>query len=288
MFIYACWWSKPLDVDEPVKITLRKDGNTPPDFTIPGVLQAQVKASKKYSRLNHLVTKLPCPGSIAIKSKAFFDLVTYIYSEGIKVASPERKKKTALYGVVGMVVEGSLVVLVGGLHLLAWNVYFPSAIESLLWKACSFGMILFPSIVVFIASFTRYERDLFPILWRITFKPPTHRGLLGYGIGKIHGICTKHARKSAGLPQKPSKLDPEEPPESGPGEPPQPKPSLSRLVYYGLLVLMHYALVYLCLLSLLCYALSTTFIVVESYISMRDPPPGAFKTPRWSDYWPHL
>jgi hypothetical protein len=162
------------------------------------VLQEQVDKSKNYSRLNHLVTKVTCPENIAIKSKAFFGLVTYIYSEGIQETSAEIKKQMALYGVVGMVVEGSLVVSVGGLHLLAWNVYFPSAIESLLWKGCSFGMILFPSIVVFIASFTRYERDLFPILWEVHFGGLTHRALLWFGMKHIHGICTRHARKASG------------------------------------------------------------------------------------------
>lgn len=302
--VYIFWWHKPLDVNEPVMIALepadQRDGGSggendarssttqalidestpPPDLDNPVVLHTQVEESKKYSRWNHIL--VICPGSIAIKSKAFFDLVTYAYSEGIQETSAVVKKQMALYGVISMVVEGSLMVSVGGLHLPAWNVYFPSAIESLLWKGCSFGMILFPSIVVFIASFTRYERDLFPILWEAHFGGPTHRALLGFGIKHIHGICTRHARKSLGLPQKPPKPGPEEPLEPGP------KPSLPTLVYHGLFILMHYALVYLCLLSLLCYALCNAYIVVESYISMRDPPAGVFKTPRWSDYWPHF
>ncbi len=36
------------------------------------------------------------------------------------------------------------------------------------------------------------------------------------------------------------------------------------------------------------YVACISFILIEAYISLRNPPDRAFETPRWNDFWPHL
>ena len=43
-----------------------------------------------------------------------------------------------------------------------------------------------------------------------------------------------------------------------------------------------------CLGCLLVYLYCVVFVTVESYASVRDPPVGTMDTPVWSTYWPHL
>lgn len=259
-FIYWWWWYKPLDVEEPVEITLVPFAGVDPSPNLQREhdFQTAVEQSKTYRKDAIFVTKKPTSDSIAIKSKAFFDLMSYIYSEQVEPGSTATRKPSA-DGVLGMIVEGSLVVLVGGLHLAAYRVHFPTALESYIWTGSSIGMIFFPFVIVVIAAFTRYERDLSNILWVVHFGGNRYLQLVPYVLKQIHKMCIDHAKAKA---------------EKG--------------VKYYFLILGHYLLIYTCLLSLLLYALSTLYIVVESYISLRDPPAGTFRTPRLGDYWPHL
>lgn len=264
-FIYWWWWYKPLDVEEPIDIELLPVGGTGPSPNLQSEkdFKDSIKESKEYRKDAIVITKKPTSGSIAIKSKAFFDLMRYIYSEPAKRTS-DQKRKIVADGAVGMVVEGSLVVVVGGLHLAAYRVHFPSTLEAYIWMGSSIGMIFFPFIIVLIAAFTRYERDLANILWVVHFGTLRHRDLVPYVFKEIHQMCFRRAPR---------------------GEEDR---SLLFWVKYCFSMLYHYLLIYTCLLSLLFYALSTLYIVVESYISLRDPPAGSFRTPRWNDYWPHL
>lgn len=270
-FIYWWWWYKPLDVNEPVEITLVPvvdDVDPLPNLQQKVDFEAAIKQSLAYHTDAIFVTKKPSPDSIAIKSKAFFDLIRYIYSEPAKPI-PNRKQKSSAGGALAMIVEGSLVIVVGGLHLAALKVHFPTPLESYIWIGSSIGMIFFPFVIVVIAAFTRYERDLSNILWKVHFGGIRHRDLVPYVFGKIHKICIDHTTEKAQKYKERTGLD------------------LSRVNKF-FLILGHYLLIYTCLLSLLLYALSTLYVVVESYISLRDPPAGTFRTPRWGDYWPHL
>lgn len=261
-FIYWWWWYKPLDVEEPVEITLVPVRGVDPSPNLQNLenFEASIEQSKEYRKDAIFITKKPSSDSIAIKSKAFFDLMSYIYSEPAEPTATEKPKSSA-DGTIAMIVEASLVVAVGGFHLAALKVHFPSPIEKYLWIGSSIGMIFFPFVVVVVAASTRYERDLAKILWVIHFGGVKHRQLVPRVIKDIHQMCVSHAKKD--------------------------RPGPPRAAYY-FLVGYHYILVYTCLLSLLFYALSTLYIVVESYISLRDPPAGSFRTPRWADYWPHF
>lgn len=95
-----------------------------------------------------------------------------------------------------MIVEGGLVVVVGGLHLAALKVYFPTAVESYIRIGSSIGMIFFPFVIVAIAYFTRYERDLSTTLWNVHFGGIRHRDLVPDIPKKIHKIFVDHAVKT--------------------------------------------------------------------------------------------
>lgn len=261
-FIYWWWWYKPLDVEEPVEITLIPvDGVDPsPNLQQADDFNVAVVQSLTYRTDAIFVTKKPSFDSISIKAKAFFDLMSYIYSEPAEPISVQSSKPSA-DGVLAMVVEGSLVVVVGGLHLAAYRVHFPTSLETYIWIGSSIGMTFFPFVIVVIAAFTRYERDLSNILWEVHLGGIRHLELVPHVLKRIHKMCIDHAKENS--------------------------EAISRPKYY-FLILVHYLLIYTCLFSLLLYALSTLYIVVESYFSLRDPPAGAFRTPRWGDYWPHL
>lgn len=270
-FIYWWWWYKLLDVEEPVEITLVPVNGVDPS---PNLLQqadfdVAVAQSLTYRTDAIFVTKKPPSDSIAIMAKAFFDLMSYIYSDPAEARSTQNQKPSS-DGVLAMIVEGGLVVVVGGLHLAALRIHFPTALESYIWIGSSIGVIIFPFVVVIIASFTRYERDLSNILWVVHFRGIGYLELVPYVLKEIHKICTNHAKDKV--------------------ERDRVKKGLERIsrANYNFLVLCHYLLIYTCLLSILLYALSTSYFVVESYISLRAPPSGTFNTPRWSDYWPHL
>lgn len=271
-FIYWWWWYKPLDVEEPVEITLVPvEGVDPsPNLQQEDDFQVAIVENLTYRTDAIFVTKKPASGSIAIKSKAFFDLISYIYSEPVELNSNPPQSQPSANGKLGMIVECGLVIVVGGLHLGALGFHFPTALESYLWIGSSVGMILFPFVIVAIAAFTRYERDLSKVLWEVHLGKVRHRDLVFMVFNKIHNICTGHAKENVKkvMDQKRRQV-------------------ISR-VYYFLFLIGHYILIYICLLSLLLYALCTLYVVVESYISLRDPPAGTFRTPRWGDYWPHL
>lgn len=270
-FIYWWWWYKPLDIEEPVEITLVPvEGVDPsPNLQREDDFQVAMAESLTYRTDAIFVTKKPASDSIAIKSKAFFDLISYIYSEPAELNS-NRQSQPSAHGALGMIVEGGLVIVVGGLHLVALKVHFPTTLESYIWIGSSIGMIFFPFVIVAIATFTRYERDLSKILWDVHFGRLRHRDLVPVVLKRIHNICANHAEQNVNNVKIQKRLQ-----------------EISQ-VYYFLFLIGHYILIYTCLLSLLLYALSTLYVVVESYISLRDPPAGTFRTPRWGDYWPHL
>jgi hypothetical protein len=53
-------------------------------------------------------------------------------------------------------------------------------------------------------------------------------------------------------------------------------------------IYFHLVILIFCVLLLEGYLLCILYITVAAYISLRDPPDGTFVTPKWSDYWRHL
>lgn len=260
MIIYACWWSKPLDVNDPIHIILQKSGKEPLGSPIKPLqnegLQKHEDESKTYSRENPFITKQRPQNWIAIIAKACYDIVMYIDAVAETVpGDPEggaRKKKKAAW--VGMFAEATLVLVIGVLHAAAWNFHFPTVAEAWVWRVSSLGMCVFPMAVVFIATCTGYQKDLIEVIWKMQFG---ERGIIMLVIDvfiEIHRICKKYAQ------------------------------GVTVIFFYPL----HFCLIWVCLYLLGWYALCALFILVESYASMRSPPDNAFLTPVWSDYWPHL
>lgn len=264
--IVAFWWNKPLDVNEPIVIKLQIPDKIPPIKIIQDWVRPEDPSldwSRKnsnlepYQNFSHRVnggrwSGLPMHGGglIAVTAKACSDILLYA-GEG---------------GRLTMVAEGILVFLIGVFHALAWSFHFPSGVERWLWRGSSLAMSGVPLVVVSIALFTNYQKDLARVIWKMQLGGRELPTLLRDSFLEIHYVCVLHACTCSRV----------NPPGSGCWK--------GHIVRY----MFHLIFVWTCLLSIGAYAYAVIFILFVSYSSIRDLPEGSFYTPRWADYWPHL
>lgn len=258
IILYALWWSKPLDVNEPIKILLKKlstDTSTDPIMPIPEPWELVPEEKKSdYALLEENVGEgnfftISTPGCLtSVRAKAYFDLMEHV------VHSRDERFDLQDLGGLPLFAEGMIIISIGVLHACAWRSYFPSDLERWLWRGSSIAMCVFPGALGLILSRTKYQHDLLVVLWKRQF---AERGFWDWAVDAVHairGICVRHSRNHK-----------------------------SSLWFH-----LHYFLVSVCLFFILSYAFSVMFITVEAYISLRDLPKGSFLTPRWTDFWPHL
>jgi len=290
LIIYACWWNKPLDVNEPITINIITSGLTTPDTlllrgkTVKELeLEEEGKNAPRPMNREYITKRCP-PNLISITAKACYDIIVYIDpkdegellktnpmindKDGTQITTARAKNKRTIKetikGTLPMVAEGLIVGFIGLLHAAAWNVHFPTELERWLWRISSIGMCIFPTAVVFIATCTWYQQDLTDTIWEVHLLRFNVVTFVLAALYKIHDVARKHSLK----------LD---------GEDGEDGEDVSFVRYAA-----HMVLILVCLGSLLAYAICIIFITVESYISVRDPPDRSMITPLWSNYWPHL
>lgn len=266
---YALWWCKPLDVQQPILLTLvdESDENktsdnasvvssgtsSPVGFDKPLLrtsgtsisgsnplsLEAAEAHHKVCSQKRNIADEQPLyitrkgpPECLPTIAHAFHDIVIYLDGDWKM-----------------MVVESILTIPIGGLHAIVWNLYFPTPLECWLWRISSVAMCSIPVSIVFIAYWGSYQKILVDLAMEMSFVIPGH---------------LKNLPKFAYM-------------------------ILSKIKREGLEKgWKHLFMICVCLLLVFLYALSVIYITVESYISVRSPPEGSFQTPIWNDYWPHI
>jgi hypothetical protein len=280
LIIYACWWNKPLDVNEPITIDITTPDTPPLQGKTVKELELEEGKNAPQPMNRQYITKRCPPNLISITAKACYDIIVYIdpkdeeelsktnptindKDETQITTTPDNNNRTIkkIKKTLPMVAEGLIVGFIGLLHAAAWNVHFPTELERWLWRISSIGMCIFPTAVVFIATCTWYQQDLTDTIWEVHLLRFNVVTFVLAALYKIHDVARKHSLK----------LDGED------GE------DVSFVRYAA-----HMVLILVCLGSLLAYAICIIFITVESYISVRDPPDRSMITPLWSNYWPHL
>lgn len=127
--------------------------------------------------------------------------------------------------VMGMVLWGASMAY-GGIHVAAWNYFFPTPLEQLFWRMSSVW-------VTFCAAF-----------WLVT-------NLLAHVFPLIDRIWNAYNQRT-------------------------------------LSILSTVFITTLCVLCGVSYIVSRAYIVIEAFVSIREVPRGVYKTPTWSQVFPHL
>lgn len=277
LIIYGFWWSKPLDINEPIMITL----NTPDATNIPVTWEA----SHDYSR-TRLFTTTQAPKFNTAGIKALLDIAMYLDSNGLgaRVRSEDlegyelgatvrsgvqgepdqRLAKPGTTRMTGAFLEVVLTSIVGGLHLLSWNSDFPTPMESWLWRACCLGMIVCPMVAMLVGWYLKLEHEAIDCLWRVYVRKD--RPFVSTCMEQSRRLCKMLGDNAGDANGREGKW------------------GLGKNVWYWI----YFTIGWGCIVFIFVYALSILYITVESYISLRDPADGVYLTPVWSDYWPHL
>jgi len=263
-FVFAFWWSKPLDVNEPLTITLGPEPTimlgpepTPTDGGAPPTDRAQ---SPRSPRNRLYITERPSSSIAAVLCKAAYDVVVALTPSplgsgfGNTSTSPNAWKDILNSNALRLLMETFFVFAAGILHAAAWYFKFPTDIERTMWRVCSVGLcVLIPS-ALSIGLICDFDEELVDF-WGACHLKQTDFGQIVSGLHNMaSGVATKKSKGS--------------------------RNTLRYCVYY--------VSVWVVLSHFVCYIACVLFITVESYISLRAPPKGTFSTPRWNNYWPHL
>ncbi|CAG8148001.1 unnamed protein product [Penicillium nalgiovense] len=239
---YIFWWQKPLDVSEPIRLPIESEDL--PQKIIDIVDQEM----ETYNLMAHFTTEKKhngCWWKIGLRT---------VYDFGWHLGY-----KTEVCCAVMAIVNG-------GMHALAWNTHFPTAIERNLWRAAAIGTGLLPCILAWelwvTGTFVYGARRLFEErmneskvhwLWKLA--------------SMIWGIAKEGATRSdICAPEKHKR---------------KPWPAWTPMWVRYLLPLVG-------LTALLVYAACVAYLAVESFASTRSLPKGGFATVEWTDFFPHV
>jgi hypothetical protein len=297
--IYLCWWNKPLDVNEPIFLVLKKgDQQFRPirDKEAKDLLEEEVvelgpdpkqHKDSEQQPISNLQSKhaggimeeeilgegadSKQPKNLGSTQQHKITLplhrsFTFTRSPPCLIAMSDRALHDIIVYITGgtrkmMVLEGLFMAIIAGLHAVAWNVHFPTETEAWLWRIACIGMCVFPLAVIGFASMSSKETSYHLGLAKILW----HNHQVQYNPWqwlRQAVICLYELAEVQAW-------DAEE------------QWRMSR-IYKHLFVLV------ICVLFLGAYLACILYLTVASYISLRDPPNGMFVTPKWSDYWPHL
>jgi hypothetical protein len=240
LIAYAFWYHKPLDVMEPIKLEL--EDPCPVSSEMKSLCYTTTMCSDYYG---------------SIFSKACYDIVSQLHLPDLDLGSSSNKGWVSKY--LLMILEGILIMVAGGIHAAAWDVHFPTPIESWLWRISSIELIVFPLSLGIIGQNSRYDL----VLINATRK---RQYLCGFRML----IPWAWEEMILGANEKADKS------------------STKRDELINSKARIHFCLMWFCLFFVALYGFFIVFLLVESYISLRSPPARAFETPEWNNNWPHL
>ena len=144
IFIYWCWWNKPLNLQFPVDVYREEDREGRPRR----INRLEVESQRQTSR-----RKLP----IRVRMGAYF---------GRNIINIGWGWKTVIMCICFASIGG----MFGAIHCLAWNSTFPTPVELLLWRVSALVVTAFPGLgfaiyVVGENAFSKKERSLKAVAW---------------------------------------------------------------------------------------------------------------------------
>ncbi|KAI5856564.1 hypothetical protein BZA05DRAFT_463805 [Tricharina praecox] len=173
MFTFAFWWNKPLDINEPLTISLRppKTEDPPSPDTHRHIRRAPL-LEHEYERPRKLLyIKEQCPSSvIAVIAKAFYDILVNFSPIDLDEETDDESSMSFIYSNMRILMELFFVVSVGIFHATAWNVEFPSSVERILWRVSTVGICIFPVCLAVMAIPWGYQQDIINVTWEFHSK----------------------------------------------------------------------------------------------------------------------
>ncbi|PLN80806.1 hypothetical protein BDW42DRAFT_201052 [Aspergillus taichungensis] len=148
----------------------------------------------------------------------------------------------------------------GGIHAAAWNTHFPTGIEQLLWRVAFIGIGSMPLLLCFLVYGLGGEVYVQWIFYELQFiDKPIHHVVAAI----LHNAVER--RKPDGVPDEKNLGFSER------------IPLWARYLHLGVIWLIAFG-----------YLFSVLYLTVESFVSVRSLPEGAYATLEWSDFFPHL
>jgi hypothetical protein len=128
IFVYWCWWNKPLNLHFPVEVYAKKgEENREQSSDFPSAMEIESQRPTSPRKL-----------TIRVRIGAYIDRNT---------PGGDWKSVTALICV--FIIGG----MFGAIHCLAWNSTFPTRVEHLLWQVSALVVTAFPGLAAAISSF---------------------------------------------------------------------------------------------------------------------------------------
>lgn len=210
---------------------------------------------------NGIITEQTRSGLLRALCKAGYDLLEY--GGGAANGDSGRKIHPSTF------VSGILMVFSSASHLVAWNNYFPSLIEYILWNASALAICCGTLVYTVIVMVGGYEVYLVRTLWELRFYDDGNLWIYMWKrlIREREEIC-KNCKDYAPLISTDTKSR---------------QSSHSRLSWGYIWRRCMFDCSWLLSGG---YGLCMLFLTVEAFISMRNIPEGSQITPRWFDYWP--
>jgi hypothetical protein len=162
---YAFWWYKPLDIDEPLRIDIRRDRGSSWEDKSLEISSSQYTAastlmgfshssdfpdedSTKYQADARFLTESPRSHHICLAIKAWYDIAECIL----------RTEMGSLAGSISAAANG-------GLHMLAWNSQFPTVSECWLWRIPSIVSVFAMPACLALVKFLGFDEEVLRELW---------------------------------------------------------------------------------------------------------------------------
>lgn len=266
----------------------------------------KLKHRPKNPRFRRYIVKQAARDSVSMSARGFYEIANYmqlvardedaiddddarapggVVDAGVLKGSNKASGRSARTGSFkGILFEVILLISAGAAHFLASNTWFPTDLEQLLWKASSIGLALFPGLVFSILALTNFPDWVIIELWNYT---EGNDALFLLGIPSLSSldpvrILCSLVTIAADPPIDQQKFYDYSMVRCWPTE------FLRISKRRWLRFLWRLFLIFLCLVLWICYAFCTAYIIVECYYSLRRMPEGVYRTPRFTDYWPHF
>ncbi|RPB12864.1 hypothetical protein P167DRAFT_146645 [Morchella conica CCBAS932] len=259
LITYAFWWYKPLDVDEPLRIDIRRDQGSSwgdkrrleissSEYTAATTLMGFSHSSDfpdedstTYQADAHFRTESPRSLCICQAWKAWYDMIETILGTG----------EGTLAGSISAAANGSL-------HMFAWNSQFPTVSECWLWRISSLILVFTMPVCLASVKLFGFDEEVLRDFWELSFEDKDTTIFR-----HLARVCRRCCTTLEEVAERSSK----------------------QMAYgYSLAILIVALSGAMATLNFFGFM----FILVESIISVRSLPKGSYSTPTWSNYWPHI
>ena len=291
--LYTLWWSKPLDVDQPVELeALRpyaKNMETekfplPPDdlhtdiemkitmphnervapgepaYTIANTPEEDMEDPFAETAGENPFELSPVPPTTSVATQTDGRFLTEKHRTGAPYIACKIMfdLATAMLESPGqrqlkLGLPGVLIFMYGGLHIMAWKAHFPTVVEMWIWRITCVGM-LSAGVILVLPFRTLGSESRRTLLYLWNLKLHSDTGNFKKEIWRV--FMTLRTEVSVNKDRQPSRLE--------------------RIKFD------------FSMCSLVIYIFAMIFLTVESVVSLRQLPLDAYKTPIWTGLWPHI